>query len=132
MKKVNNAVKSVILAALVMLMLAVANHAIAGNVNNNTKNKNKSQNTIETRLLGLNNQQPVYLVQFLNEAEQDLQIILIDADGNRLYSEDFNGSFYSRKFQFADDRDDAFEIIVYNKTTKSSRSFIVERNGVQR
>lgn len=95
-----------------------------------SKTKEKKETPIEVKYIGKINEQPVFQIQFDNETEGEILVVLRDEDGTILYSETFTGKRFSKKFQFekADVNDIQIQVDIASKKKNESQIFKVNKS----
>ncbi len=78
--------------------------------------------------LGKVNNQPVVQVEIENNEEKPLQISIHDAHRVLLYTTEFNGKKFSKKFQIAQDQPENIKLILTVSSGKSRETQVVELN----
>lgn len=87
---------------------------------------------VEMKFAGFINNQPLFLLNFSGNAQQDeFTITINDEFGNSLYKENIKGEKFIMKFLLNTDEieDDTLLFNVYSKKTKQSVSYEVNRNS---
>jgi len=128
MKTIQNTLRQVLSIIAILVLAIVTVPALA--------NENKENGTIEKRetpvvkYIGTVNMSPVYEIQFNNASQEALVITLKDEEGNTLYTENFAGSKYAKKFQFerADASDLKLQLVLTSKHNNQSQSFQINKS----
>ncbi len=124
MKTVNKEIKRVITLG-VLALVFVFNAGIA---KANSEKKNNDRKSIELRYVGSVNQMPVFEIVCDNEAGEDLNITLRDADGVVLYTGSFSDKKIVKRFQFDNSSNDDIKLKLTVGTKKKSQTEIFQIN----
>jgi len=129
MKNVRTNMKNLVAVLAITLMTLSATAVLANG--NEKKPATKKETVVDVKYLGKINDQPVLQVVFNNETEEEVVVILKDAEGVVLYSENFNGKTFSKKFMFqGDDTNNLqMEVVINTKKSSQSQSFSLSRSS---
>lgn len=66
-----------------------------------TANAQDGNNPVAIKYIGSIGNQPVFQVEFDNQTEEEILVVLKDSDGNTLYTEKFQGKHFAKRFQLS-------------------------------
>ncbi len=124
MKKIFNNNRLIAIAFFTVFSMAASPAVHAGEKNPSVP--------VEMKFAGFINNQPMFLLNFSGNAQQDEFTITINDDyGNSLYKENIKGENFIMKFLLNTDEieDDTLLFNVYSKKTKQSVTYAVNRNS---
>ena len=124
MKKIFNNNRLIAIAFFTVFAMAASPAVHAGEKNPSVP--------VEMKFAGFINNQPMFLLNFSGNAQQDEFTITINDDyGNSLYRENIKGENFMMKFLLNTDEieDDTLLFNVYSKKTKQSVTYAVNRNS---
>ena len=124
MKKIFNNNRLIAIAFFTVFSMAASPAVHAGEKNPSVP--------VEMKFAGFINNQPMFLLNFSGNAQQDEFTITINDDyGNSLYKENIKGENFMMKFLLNTDEieDDTLLFNVYSKKTKQSVTYAVNRNS---
>ena len=124
MKKIFNNNRLIAIAFFTVFSMAASPAVHAG--------EKKPSVPVEMKFAGFINNQPMFLLNFSGNAQQDeFTISITDEYGNSLYKENIKGENFKMQFLLNTDEieDDTLLFNVYSKKTKQSVTYEVNRNS---
>lgn len=94
-----------------------------------TANAQDGSNPVAIKYIGAVGNQPIFLVEFDNQTEEEILVSLRDADGNMLYTERFQGKRFSKRFQLNRHEDDLqVTLSLTNRKDRFTQQYQINRN----
>lgn len=94
-----------------------------------TANAQDGNNPVAIKYIGAVGNQPIFLVEFDNQTEEEILVALRDADGNMLYTEKFQGKRFSKRFQLNRNEDDLqVTLSLTNRKDRLTQQYQINRN----
>ena len=103
------------------IALALTLSSVSVLANDEVKNTNKNIPGLEFRYIGNKENQPVFLLNLVNAAEDEYTISFRDKSGNVLYSDRLKGSNISKRFLLNTDEIGTSELNVEIKSKKNNQ-----------
>lgn len=92
-------------------------------------NAQEGTNPVAIKYMGAVGSKPVFQVEFDNQSEEEILVVLKDTEGNTLYSEKFQGKRFSKRFQLDRiEEDAAVTLSLTNRKDRQTQQYQINHN----
>ena len=105
----------------IALIVALTLNSVTVLANDEVKNTNKNIPGVEFRYIGTKENQPVFMLNLVNAAEEEFIISFRDKNGNVLYSDRLKGANISKRFVLNTDEIGSSELSVEIRSKKTNQ-----------